>query len=253
MTDIPPKVWALLSGGKDSVAMTSVLSDHGRLAGALFIDTGIACPDTCPFVRDLCQSRGWPLKVLHPPRTYEELVTKWGFPKNVVGHSWAYAHLKERALRVAWKELPPEEKMFASGVRRKESARRKRTVGRGFRHNGGIQIINPIQEWSTRQVWAYLKEKGLPVSPSYLFLGRSGDCLCGSFSHREEAGVIKRAYPELAERITALEDSVATKFPFPKNRWGSDRSVGGFSKFRGRMTLEEAVCGGDCVTGEGRE
>jgi phosphoadenosine phosphosulfate reductase len=177
---------------------------------------------------------------------------RWGFPKNLVGHSWAYAHLKERALRIAWKELPPTEKMFASGVRSKESKRRKRTVGKGVRKKGGIQIENPIADWSTPQVWAYLRKRGLSVSPAYLSLGRSGDCLCGAFSREEEAAIVMRTYPEVARRITALEDRAATKFAFPKCRWGSDRSIGGFSKLRGRLTLEEAICGGDCTLAEER-
>ena len=245
MSEQGGKVWSLLSGGKDSVAATHVLSNQGRLAGCVFIDTGIACPDTCPFVQKLCRSQGWPLRIYSAPKTYEELVRRYGFPVGLVGHRWAYGALKERALRAARKDLG-RDVVFASGARRLESERRSRSVA--LFQSGAVRIERPIQEWSTPQVWHYLRENGLGVSPAYLSLGRSGDCLCGAFSQRGEADVIRRAYPDVASRIEALEREVASRFPYPKSRWGkSDRSYGGFTALRGRLTLEEAVCGGDCA------
>ena len=237
--------WCLLSGGKDSVCTAHVLASRGELAGCVFLDTGIACPDTRPFVESLCRSQGWDLRVFSAPRTYEEMVRRYGFPQGLVGHSWAYGWLKERAIREALKALGASTG-FASGARRKESARRARSVAAGFRHNYRIRIENPIVDWSTPDTWRYLRENGLEVSPSYLTLGRSGDCLCGAFSQRGEADVIRRAYPEVAARILALEESVEK--PYPKNRWGKpERSMGGFTALRGRLTLEALVCGGDCA------
>ena len=239
---------ALLSGGKDSVAATHYLASRGELDGCVFIETGISCPDTCPFVERICEQQGWPLLKVKAPRPFEDLVARYGFPVGLVGHSWAFGWLKERAIREALRSLG-KGTVFASGARRRESARRSRSVSKGFRHNYGIRIDNPIQEWSTPEVWRYLKKHGLDVSPAYLTLGRSGDCLCGAFSQRGEADVIRRAYPEVAERILRLEDQVAGSFSYPKNRWGkSERSLGGFTALRGRLTLEEAVCGGDCAT-----
>lgn len=240
-------LWGLLSGGKDSVCAAHVLASQSKLAGCVFLDTGISCPDTRPFVERLCSQQGWPLRIYSPPKSYEELVRKYGFPQGLVGHSWAFGALKERGIRAAIKDLGTGT-TFASGARRKESARRARSVARGFRHNYGIRIENPIVEWSTAQTWAYLRDQHLDVSPSYLALGRSGDCLCGAFSQRGEADAIRRAYPDVAARIEGLELEVASLFPYPKNRWGKpERSHGGFSALRGRMTLESVVCGGDCA------
>lgn len=240
------KLWCLLSGGKDSVCAAHHLRERGRLAGCVFIDTGISCPDTRPFVETLCAQQGWDLHVFSAPKSYEELVSRYGFPKNLVGHSWAFGALKERAIIRAKQELGPGT-IFASGARRRESARRARSVAKGFRHNGKVVIENPIVEWSTPEVWAYLRSNGLAVSPAYLSLGRSGDCLCGAFSKRGEADVIRRAYPDVADRIRRLEASLDSRFAYPANRWGSSRSWGGFGALAGRTTLEAAVCGGDCA------
>ena len=240
------RLWCLLSGGKDSVCAAHHLCERGRLAGCVFVDTGIACPDARPFVEDLCAARGWDLQVFPAPMSYESLIERYGFPKNLVGHSWAFGSLKERAIVRAKRELGPGT-IFASGARRRESSRRARSIARGFRHNGKVLIENPIVEWSTAEVWAYLRANGLPVSPAYLSLGRSGDCLCGAFSKRGEADTVRRAYPAVADRIHRLEERVAPRFPYPQNRWGSDRSWGGFTALWGRRTLEAIVCGGDCA------
>ncbi len=247
----PPRCWALLSGGKDSMCAAKTLSEQGRLAGCVFIDTGIACPDALPFVETLCRKQGWDLRVFSAPKTYEDLVGRYGFPKDLVGHSWAYGALKERAIIAANRALGPGT-VFASGARRRESARRARSIAKGFRHNGRVTIENPIVEWSTPDVLSYLRRKELPLSLAYMTLGRSGDCLCGAFSRRGEAATIRRAYPEVAERILRLEDAVHEKFPYPQNRWGGRRSRGGFASLRGRLTLEQAVCGGDCADGAPR-
>lgn len=238
---------ALLSGGKDSICTASVLCKRGELDGCVFVDTGIAAPDTRPFVERLCKEKGWPLLITHPKRTYEEIVLQYGFPKNLVGHSWAFGILKEYAMRAARDELG-KSTVFASGARAAESARRAKNVARGFRHNGHLRIINPIEDWSTPRVWSYLRTEGLPVSPAYLSVGRSGDCFCGAFSQRGEQRIIARVYPDMAKRIRALERKVDTEaHPFPENRWGSKRSKGGFGILDGQMTLERIICGGDCA------
>jgi 3'-phosphoadenosine 5'-phosphosulfate sulfotransferase (PAPS reductase)/FAD synthetase len=250
---LTPKFQCLLSGGKDSVCTAHVLAKRGELGGCVFVDTGIACPDTRPFVERLCQEQGWPLLVTTPDRTYQSAVLQYGFPKDLKGHSWAFGILKERAMRTALAQLGPST-VFASGARAAESDRRAKNTARGFRHNGHLRIVNPIEDWSNLQVWNYIRENGLSVSPAYLTLGRSGDCLCGAFSQKGEADVIRRAYPEVAERIRQLEAKVTETinpktgrpFRYPKNRWGGSRSKGGFEALRGRQSLEALVCGGDC-------
>src|SRR3990167_10391647 len=95
----PAKLWCLLSGGKDSVTTAHVLASQDRLAGCVFIDTGISTPDIQPFVRDLCQDQGWPLKVYRTPVEYEDMVMKFGFPAQAQ-HNMTMFLLKGRALRL---------------------------------------------------------------------------------------------------------------------------------------------------------
>lgn len=232
--------WALLSGGKDSVATAAFLAETGRLKGCVHLDTGVAAPDTMRFVRGLCDERGWDLRVFRTPVSYDRLVLKLGFPKGPRGHQWFYRYLKDRPLRLAAKALGPDA-LFASGVRSQESARRMLSARRWSKMRGGW-IYAPILEWSDRRVWAYLAENELGVSPCSLSVGISGDCLCGAFSRPGECAVIAKLYPEFAARILALERE--SKRGYPLNRWGN-RSTG-FSGARGMLRLEDFVCTNDC-------
>lgn len=232
--------WSLLSGGKDSVAATHYLAERGQLRGCVFLETGVAAPDTRPFVEGLCRDEGWELRVFATPKSYEALVGRFGFPKGPRGHTWFYRALKERPLRAAARELGPEA-MFASGVRTKESARRMLTAQRWSRVRGGW-IYAPILDWSDRQVWAYLGSHKWAPSPCSVALGLSGDCFCGAFSKPGECRAIADLYPEFAARILALEESVPKGYPL--NRWGN-RSAG-FGGTLGATRLEQFVCSDDC-------
>lgn len=228
--------WALVSGGKDSVAMAHVLASSDRLAGVAFIDTGIACPDTMPFVADLCSGMGWPLRIVRTPVVYEDLVMRYGFPGPAM-HSVAMSALKARAIRVLRREV--DGVVLASGVRAMESARRSRTVRRW----GMIErtpIFAPIHDWSTERVWSYLRGHDLPVSPAYASLHMSGDCLCGAFAERDEPYLLRIFYPDVADRIARLEARLDREKPScPRRRWGGS---GGVSGTRGQTLMESFLC-----------
>ena len=231
----------------------SILSKQGRLAGCVFLDTKIAATDTRPFVERLCGDQGWELRVFEAPVSFEILVGRYGFPRGPVGHRWAYGALKERPLRAAATALAVEGETltFASGVRVGESDRRRLTVklGTGRYRDRGFDITAPIADWTTPEVYAHLKENDLPLAPAYAPLGISGDCLCGAFASKDEAAAILQTYPDVAARIRRLEESVAGRFAFPRDRWGSVRTRGGFRALSGQRTLEGIVCGGDCASG----
>lgn len=56
-------VWAMFSGGDDSLATAIVTSRAAQFRGCLHIDTGIGIPETQEFVRETCRQQGWPLAV----------------------------------------------------------------------------------------------------------------------------------------------------------------------------------------------
>jgi phosphoadenosine phosphosulfate reductase len=198
------KVHALFSGGKDSITTAHVLSKRGDLAGLVFLDTGIATPDSKAHVEETARRFDWPLAVYRTPASYEDLVLRLGFPSPRT-HNLAMNMLKGRAIRAFKRENPGA--VLASGVRRKESRRRFiNTKSEGTWE--GVCVLAPIWDMSTDAVWSYIRRHDLPLAPAYANLHISGDCLCGAFAEHNELLLIRLFYPEVFDRIEALEKRV---------------------------------------------
>lgn len=233
------KLWALVSGGKDSMVLADWLRhavpDRGDewigLAGVLHIDTGIGTPDLIPFLKQQFFDLEEGFVIIRTPIEYDWFVRKYGFP-GPAGHRYAVNYLKGRAIRQFRKSHP--EAILASGVRRHESVRRMGTSKKWSKFEG-LWCHAPLFDWTTEQVWKYIHDKHIEVSPAYWNLHISGDCLCGSFARPEEIYLIETFYPEIAKRIRGLERERDGK---PRCRWGNGEGFGKQSR------LETYLCQG---------
>lgn len=228
LIDELPKCWVLFSGGKDSTCTAYYLANQNKLIGCLFLDTGIGTPDIIPFVKDICETRGWKIEIIRTPRSYETMVQKYGFPKPY-SHQMYMIGLKLHALQVFRKQFGKVD--LASGVRKGESKRRFKNV-KGVSIINGMKCYAPIADWTDGQVWEYIHKNNLQISPAYEKLHISGDCLCGAFARREEIQLLRMFYPEVYERIDRLEQLVKGR----KNSatWGNH---GGVTENRGQTML----------------
>ncbi len=209
------KFHALYSGGKDSTVTASVLEEAGLLDGVIAMDTGISDPDWMPFILRSCEKKGWNLKVYKTNENYDNLVLKYGFPGPGL-HGLFMNYLKGRCIRQYKKDNPNG--VLASGVRTKESKRRKFNT-KMWSVMEGVPIFAPIYHWSDDEVWAYFTEHGFEKAPAYEKLCISGDCLCGAFASPEEPYLLKTYYPEVYARLKSLEEKVG-------DTWGR-RSIKG--------------------------
>ena len=210
-------VWAMFSGGDDSLATAIVTSQARGFAGCLHIDTGIGIPETQQFVIETCRRHGWPLKIYrakHYGQNYEELAIAHGFPGP--GAHWRmYVRLKERALRAFIREHKDTHRdrfVLSTGARLTESERRMGHVQQVRRE--GVKVwVNPIDTWSKADCHDVITAAGVPRNPVVELLHMSGECLCGCFAKPDELKEIALWYPHVAERIRALEQRVAVTKP----------------------------------------
>ena len=199
--------------------MAHLLDSRRELEGCLAIDTGVSIDGWLDFVKEETAHQGWLLKIIRTPESYEDLVRLYGFPGPKL-HRVMWSALKERALRIFAKEHPSA--VLASGVRKHESAKRFRSVKAGGTF-AGLQVVQPIADWRTPKVWAYLEAHGGRRAPAYEHLGISGDCGCGANSTRTERIALPSAAPVFARRIGDLEAELSS---IPKHagkkraRWG---------------------------------
>lgn len=232
--EIPP-CYALVSGGKDSLTTASCLASCGKLKACVTFKTGIAVPDSLPFIEKVCADRGWPLEVYETPAVYEDLVFKYGFP-GPARHDWFMRYLKGRGLRQFRKVN--KNAYLASGVRADESERRTLSVRPISIWENEI-IVAPIYDWLTKDVWEYFRLNKFERAPAYSTLQISGDCLCGAFARSHEPEAIARHYPDLWGRIANLQEAVKHKF---KDRW---RWGWGAFRERKKSTAARVICA-DC-------
>ena len=204
--------WALLSGGKDSTLAALEMQSIDRLEGVVYIDTGVGLSETFEYVKSLSNSFNWKLEVTKGYTSYDDFVIRNGFP-TPYGHSQIMHVIKLDAIR---RFISRKKKEFGStpllfsGVRKAESNRRSRW-SKQFQKYQGAWWECPIYSYEDETVWQLLKEYRVPLNPAYSTIGKSGDCLCGSFSNLAEKRVIHKYYPYLANKIADLEKRTQSK------------------------------------------
>jgi 3'-phosphoadenosine 5'-phosphosulfate sulfotransferase (PAPS reductase)/FAD synthetase len=221
----PSHMFALFSGGHDSLVSTHLTAQHPRFSAVVHINTGIGIEETREFVRRTCERHGWPLLEYRAREgLYEERCLKWGMPGGPKHHEIMYHLLKgdqiQRLIR-DHKRGRRDRIALVTGVRHSESARRMRLHPTPVRQVGARVWVNPILKWTGIDVSRYVDEHGLERNPVVDKLHRSGECLCGALSDPAELDWIAFWYPDVAARIRNLERQCYERgLPY---RWGATR------------------------------
>lgn len=219
--------FALFSGGNESLVSSHFAYENYDIDWTVYLDTNSGLEENLDHVKSVCKSQGWDLLIAQSPHTLKEFALElgngdpFGFP-GPAAHSWAYRYFKGRPLRKIAKNAE-EKPRFYTGVRSHESDRRMANVdGRRKEIDRWIWVA-PIHDWRDHRVDEYRQERDLPVSPVVEKIGRSGDCYCGAYAHRDtELAELEAHYPDHAEWILKVEEEVQEEFdPGDKNAyWG---------------------------------
>ena len=182
-----------LSGGKDSLAVLQLASEHGFKLAAYFLYfvPGIRFQEE---VLRYCERR-YGLKVLRLPHWgLSHQLREWVFrgphyagdcPRLKLIDVENYAR---RQTGIQW---------IATGQRKDDSLERRAMLSRC----GGIDIGNrrfyPLAEWGRRHVFSYLARARVPLPADYKMFGGSW----GGRLYAEDLAAIKRSYPDDYETI----------------------------------------------------
>lgn len=216
---------ALFSGGNDSTVLAHMM--RHRVDYAVHANTTIGIEQTRQFVRDTCKQWGLELLERTAPVSYRELVLERGFPGPAM-HFKMYQRLKERALDEVRRELISDRRkqrvLFIAGRRRAESKRRQNVPF--YEKDGSAIWASPLAMWTKLDMNTYRlmhrdTASPVPVNEVSDKLHMSGECLCGSFAHRNELEELRMWYPDVAAEIDQLErDVTAAGHKPPFNTWG---------------------------------
>jgi 3'-phosphoadenosine 5'-phosphosulfate sulfotransferase (PAPS reductase)/FAD synthetase len=237
------------SGGKDSLTCLTLALDLTDNVECLFFGAGFELPNTLPFVKERCKEYGIRLhvsdplthKVRHRPdgplvgcHNLTDYIKHYGyFP--TAGRRWCSIWCKQRPARVMIREnwgKAPLRKLV--GVRAKESVHRKYVYGskkaqakyggkyvRPDNECTGNFLVYPILDWSTPQVFEFLKERKVEIHEGYKLFGVSG-CKWCPVHKPETVAKISEVYPGLYDDLLEAEAEIGKPAWIHKGVWLRD-------------------------------
>jgi 3'-phosphoadenosine 5'-phosphosulfate sulfotransferase (PAPS reductase)/FAD synthetase len=237
----PSHIYALFSGGYDSLANTHITMAWAQALGipaaVRHINTRTGVDETNQYVWETSQRQGWPLLEYTTPEQYEVLVLERGFPGPAM-HAKMYDRLKGRCIEQMMRDDPKGVVLLSTGVRRSESQRRMGYTNPVDRR--GRQLwVNPCFRWSKNDVLDYKERCSLPNNLVVDLLHRSGECNCGAMAAGpHELDELRLWYPKCAAKIDTLARK-AQQAGFPWG-WGEGGPPLWWAKARaGQMFLPE--------------
>lgn len=131
------------------------------------------------------------------------------------------------------RERRDENPIFISGVRKKESVRRGQRVAYkqpiDVDGDSKTAFVKPFFYKNGNELWRYVTDNNIEISPVHAILNTSGDCLCGCFADPKwELQLIQQFYPYMFNSIKWLEKRIQTHGTPKAKRfatWGSGPSV----------------------------
>jgi len=151
------------SFGAQAAVMLHMVTQIKSDIPIVFIDTGYLFPETYRFARDLKERLNLNLKTYIPLRTaaHQEALESKRWEQGPEALSAYNLENKVEPMSRAVKELGA--KAWLTGLRAEQSESR---AGRGvFERQRDIAKINPIIEWSAKDIYKYLTAHGLPYHP----------------------------------------------------------------------------------------
>lgn len=244
---------ALCSGGKDSVVATHAAMVFGPAEKVIYLNTntgpgGGAVDDNGEWIRQWCESNGWPFEELTTNEDYADLVAESGYP-GPSRHFIMYNRLKDRQLCELAARVDGDLYCW-TGIRRLESERRmQHSYDDNERGDGRWYWRSPISEFTDERVEQYRQHFEIPVSDVTAEIGRSADCWCGCFGDRTELIDLEAAgYADHAEWLRSLE--TPDDQPREQDHWaGGNYNREDFASADDRQQTLCSSCGLDKLRG----
>jgi phosphoadenosine phosphosulfate reductase len=153
------------SFGAEDVVLIDLARKHAPSLRLFTLDTGRLPPETYELIETIRKRYGLEVETFFPQRERVEALESaqgyFSFRKSIEARKECCAIRKVEPLgralagRSAW----------VTGLRREQSVTRTgvEVLERDADH-GGLLKLNPLAGWSSRQVWAYIRENGVPYN-----------------------------------------------------------------------------------------
>lgn len=214
-----------VSGGRDSLACLYLMRPYWDRLTVYWCNTGDPFPET---VVIMDQVRALVPHFVEIAGQQPDVVAKFGLPSDIVpashtpigilGGSEQKVLIQDRYSCCANVfMLPLHQRMLDDGVtliiRGQKQADALKAPLRSGAVDLGIEYLFPIEDWSSRQVMAYLQSQGAPIPRFYEMLEGAPDCMtCSAYWEHGAAAYLKRyhhsAHQEVQRRLNTISDAM---------------------------------------------
>ena len=161
--DFAPVTFANSLGAEDMV-LTDLIVKNALDIEIFSLDTGRLPLETYDLMAKVQEHYGLNLKIFTPrAELLEPFVREHGINAfyNAVSLRKGCCHVRkveplQRALA--------GKKAWITGMRAQQSATRDGLAVRSFDEGNGLEKFNPLADWSEKEVWAYIKQNGVPYN-----------------------------------------------------------------------------------------
>lgn len=161
--DYAPAVFANSLGAEDMVLTDLIVGD--KLPIEIFsLDTGRLPLETYDLIAEVKKRYGLALKLYYPRH---DLVEAWTHENGINGF---YESVELRKGCCYVRKVEPLQRALAgrkawiTGMRAQQSATREGLPLQAFDEGNGLEKFNPLADWSEKEVWAYIKQNGVPYN-----------------------------------------------------------------------------------------
>lgn len=204
------------SGGKDSSCLLLMAQKVNADINLVYMTSGLELPGTVEFVQKEAEKYNLPLHIIDPVKHYMGdffyQVRKHGyFPS--YGYNYCSSRLKLRPAGRYFRNLYGRKHLYkVNGVRKSESSRRQKIYKdkpaiRPDWEISGHFLVEPIHDWTGRDVRDFLDENNFVVQKQYSAFGVSGCGYC-PFYQVEIYQRVLSVYPDFYDKIIELEDEI---------------------------------------------
>jgi 3'-phosphoadenosine 5'-phosphosulfate sulfotransferase (PAPS reductase)/FAD synthetase len=228
-----PRPVVLASGGKDSLALLHLMREYAERVVALHVKMDDGWPGQTEHLEARCKEWGFKLHLLKPLLPFSSYVKTFGWPMTLMptrsqgqlvtspdfGYRdgprispWTHCHESRMARPLlAFVSLYKPSSIF-TGTRAQDD-RLFDEMGARPAYPETVQRVNPLHHWSREQVYAYLDEEWVSLTPHDRLRQASGegdkwsDCMSCT-RHPEHWRLMQRYYPEaFKERWPAAKEA----------------------------------------------
>ena len=203
------------SGGKDSIVIFDLAKKSGVRFDSHFSRTTVDPPEVLKFIKENFPEVAWE----KPKKSMFQVIL-------------SNSTLPTRTHRIccrALKEIGGKGRIVITGIRWEESAnRRNRKIFHESRTTKGKWFLNPIIDWTTQDVWEYIRKNNLKYCSLYdQGKERIGCILCPFHSLKDKLDDIRR-YPNFVRAykntIKKLYNQMQERGKLPK-KWASPEAM----------------------------